>query len=827
MSLSSHAPNYVAPRVDDHVVHGSPAVGIFLPSGATLLPALMGRPRSLSFGQPTTSSDSTEAFSNSGADLLPAFAPSTCALPRSPSPPLFPASPTFSMSSLHEPPSPTTTLVGSQWSLSPTKSMGETTNTASHPLEKTSTALSTSATKRKATQADLADSPRRSKRLANARGVPGGGDEGCTDDGDYVEARSRRSRREPGRDCPRGGDAKRVTKAAARNPIAKSVRLMQAQLLREEEDDEGGDNASGKKGKSKKGSGGKKSKTEKGVIWTTEGEPPNATREPALRIVGLSLIAISLDLQHKLADFIIAMRNISSSRLPQQTPPSDFSAAMTRCAELEGLQVKNDFDLMMSYIRAAFYIQWRTKVYTGARPPSYFTLANEVPHRSVTSVAIQNWYKAGTCLIYLAAATSMYVIPMIAISGLKRQICKEDNLEVIQRMAYLLCAPHLQAEDHKHVLSKDCGVLTRTLMVPQMVFIQQVTTQLDDVFSLDFPPHAEIEAETILFKDVDHCVAEEITIRTQLDLKATPCPVNPENSVSWTNAERPKAAAAPVAFQELYQGGVRRPDGYVCIPSEICDGNVLTLRDANDELIAMLITNISKTLPHLDATAIPIMSAVLTGEVYPVNSDQPDFKYCASHKVYWNRYAEQGHDAPKDVHPNVVHKVGVEHIIFSQRAPHPSEEMTADPPETDLLAEFIKLVTIIIEFHMRKLLPKEHADISVYATRLPLNERSLAHPFGGFVINVRVSTRGHRDGGDKLFCVVIPFGNWTGGELVMYEPGCVFRPRPWDAIIFPSCQITHFNLTFEGVRLSLVLHSDKYGDGWVQDQNGWASRNVS
>jgi hypothetical protein len=33
--------------------------------------------------------------------------------------------------------------------------------------------------------------------------------------------------------------------------------------------------------------------------------------------------------------------------------------------------------------------------------------------------------------------------------------------------------------------------------------------------------------------------------------------------------------------------------------------------------------------------------------------------------------------------------------------------------------------------------------------------------------------------------------------------------------------MTHFNLHFEGVRASLVLHSDKYGDQWVRDRNGW------
>jgi hypothetical protein len=143
---------------------------------------------------------------------------------------------------------------------------------------------------------------------------------------------------------------------------------------------------------------------------------------------------------------------------------------------------------------------------------------------------------------------------------------------------------------------------------------------------------------------------------------------------------------------------------------------VLTLRDKKDELLAMLITNISQTLPHLETTAIPLFSAVMTGEVYPVNSDEPDFRYCASHKVHWNRYAEQvscltfwrllisnvlqGHDAPKGVHPNQIRKANVAHVNYTQRAPRASDEMKDDPQETELLAEFIKLVTIIIEFHV-------------------------------------------------------------------------------------------------------------------------------
>ncbi|KAJ7625119.1 hypothetical protein DFH06DRAFT_1008310, partial [Mycena polygramma] len=108
---------------------------------------------------------------------------------------------------------------------------------------------------------------------------------------------------------------------------------------------------------------------------------------------------------------------------------------------------------------------------------------------------------------------------------------------------------------------------------------------------------------------------------------------------------------------------------------------------------------------------------------------------------------------------------------------------------------------------------------------LPLNQRSAAHPFGGYVFNFIVSTDGHCDGGDKIFCVVIPFGEWKGGELGLHEPGLLFRLRAWDAIIFPSCYVTHFNMDFSGIRCSLVLHSDKYGDNWVQSKNNWQSRN--
>ncbi|KAJ7238302.1 hypothetical protein B0H12DRAFT_1025764, partial [Mycena haematopus] len=118
-------------------------------------------------------------------------------------------------------------------------------------------------------------------------------------------------------------------------------------------------------------------------------------------------------------------------------------------------------------------------------------------------------------------------------------------------------------------------------------------------------------------------------------------------------------------------------------------------------------------------------------------------------------------------------------------------------------------------------LPKEYDHIRVYATRLPLNQRSAAYPFGGYVINLGVSTDGHRDEGDDLLCVTFWDGDCEGGELGMFEAGLLLRTRQWDATIFSSCKITHFNMPIKGIRISLVLHSDKEGKKWVANQNNW------
>lgn len=118
-------------------------------------------------------------------------------------------------------------------------------------------------------------------------------------------------------------------------------------------------------------------------------------------------------------------------------------------------------------------------------------------------------------------------------------------------------------------------------------------------------------------------------------------------------------------------------------------------------------------------------------------------------------------------------------------------------------------------------MPDDYEELQLSCNFLPFCERSPAAPFSGFVLNFNVATAAHRDVGDKHFCAVFTFQQCVGGELGLYEPGIVLESRSGDLIIFQSCKVTHFNLHFQGIRASLVLHSDKTGDQWAENYNRW------
>ena len=132
------------------------------------------------------------------------------------------------------------------------------------------------------------------------------------------------------------------------------------------------------------------------------------------------------------------------------------------------------------------------------------------------------------------------------------------------------------------------------------------------------------------------------------------------------------------------------------------------------------------------------------------------------------------------------------------------------------------ILTIFLLLQLQELLPDNYKVIKQWVDRLPANEYSPAYPFGGYVLNVNVSTSIHRDWGDLHLCFIIVVSDCIGGELSLVEPGLVLGLRNGDAVIFPSHEISHLNLHFKGQRASFVFHSDKSATQWLEHRNFWS-----
>jgi hypothetical protein len=137
----------------------------------------------------------------------------------------------------------------------------------------------------------------------------------------------------------------------------------------------------------------------------------------------------------------------------------------------------------------------------------------------------------------------------------------------------------------------------------------------------------------------------------------------------------------------------------------------------------------------------------------------------------------------------------------------------------DALRDICEAVNDFLAFH----LPQLQEDLAIFCEIIPLNEVPGTYPFPGCVINIQAATIAHWDGGDKIICIVIPFGDFKDGRIVLWELGMVVEMYEGIILGFSSSNITHFNLHFQGCRGSIVLHADKEMDSWIKDRNGWDS----
>lgn len=181
----------------------------------------------------------------------------------------------------------------------------------------------------------------------------------------------------------------------------------------------------------------------------------------------------------------------------------------------------------------------------------------------------------------------------------------------------------------------------------------------------------------------------------------------------------------------------------------------------------------------------------------------------------------QGDGAPTDAHPDTIGKEGARNINFSQRLPYFSHTLKKDPQTAEVIEHALQEIADYVHAIIARFLPNEYKTVKAFVDVLPLNYCPITYPFASFVVNVQGATEAHKDPGDDTLCVTIPFGEWTDGDLILYESGVVLDLVVGDIIAFPSCSLTHFNMDFDGIRGSVIFFSDKHGKDWVRFRNGW------
>jgi hypothetical protein len=116
-----------------------------------------------------------------------------------------------------------------------------------------------------------------------------------------------------------------------------------------------------------------------------------------------------------------------------------------------------------------------------------------------------------------------------------------------------------------------------------------------------------------------------------------------------------------------------------------------------------------------------------------------------------------------------------------------------------------------LEYH----LPDSYKKLAEYGNCLFGDEFLASYLLGGIVLNLNIATKIYRDTEDLDLCLIIVISECFNGDLVLLERCLILRQRNGDAMVFPSGDISHYNMNFIGFCSSIVFHSDRASEGWT------------
>ncbi|KAJ7579382.1 hypothetical protein C8J56DRAFT_1058984 [Mycena floridula] len=482
----------------------------------------------------------------------------------------------------------------------------------------------------------------------------------------------------------------------------------------------------------------------------------------------------------------------------------------------------------------------------------------------------------GSKLVYLCGAGSPYLLVLLASIGCNKYIDTTTCKEEIEAVAMELCC-YRPVQD-------PCFFLIHQFLVQMCCDIRQrIGDKMNSFFQLDFGDEVlsfqetldithrlrEVNVNWFAFPPVSeawNCLFEESVDPDRPPFclprnvpQAVPKSMLDAETISiqladfiipdlnkdlrklgdkWTEEQRTLALqATELNFAPQIQGeqediqdwlmnsfdnGIQNDPCYGLFETSNLRGRRLHIKDSNGNMVLHIATGLGQEHKHLN-TAIQHTIMALEPEFRSIEPNKEIEAFPAVHLMTFNRYTMKGHDEPTDVHPSFQKTIGNNNT--TQRFPHNSEFRRSNPEGAHRRDVALEIIHKAVQFVIQSGLASEDDELRISVESLPFNDYSPAYPLAGYVININVSSGGHADRGDRKLCVIVPFGEFEGGELVLYELGLVLRLSPLDIVIFPSDRIIHFNLKHSGIRGSVVMATDREIDCWVKDKNGWQDKN--
>ncbi|KAI0055819.1 hypothetical protein BV25DRAFT_1832844 [Artomyces pyxidatus] len=540
--------------------------------------------------------------------------------------------------------------------------------------------------------------------------------------------------------------------------------------------------------------------------------------------------------------------------LLKATETGSMEAAVSRCIGATGRSIASKFMLMIVYIELILNCH---KIFSQDKSATLMSLHEGLDMVDKPSKrTFMEWHARGSKYAAVAAGGTLYALVLVAGTGLRVRLGEIDGnaawvlgnalqselegrlvsrhvipliacmrarlpFKLANLFSEVLLEEHGLAEANGANLEEsDCllsGIRFNTFALLERSEViwascctaSQQESQMPEPSAL--PPS--------MFRSPDGTSADLETIRTAYQPDAASnlkerIPEDRSATFAWTEQERKRTdnslEAANIGdlrekLSGYYKEGIcANFEQYLRISPSVVDtatGKALRIEGSDGSLMAFL------------STAMPADSAQ-AGE---------DYQFQVLYFSWYNRHCTRGDDAPTDVSPLELVNSAASRMNHTQFTPYTSREMR----EQEELYTTTKMVfNDIFEWVASTLeayLSDEFEILKIEGDALLGNNQSTVYPFTGFVINLNVTTKAHRDARDKLLCLLFPLGKFEDRALVLLEPGLVLPLRSGDLVAFPSCDITHFNRHFKGLRASMVLQTNIAMESWTKDgnRNGW------